>query len=94
MLTHEDIEYGIREMYGEQAGDEYYNRVNPVNTYSNITVEMAEDSYKYGFAVVCNGDNKTVKFETKCNHCGELFQSEILDVYCDKCIKKYSSKLN
>ena len=52
---------------------------------NNITLEKAEESYKFGFAVTYAGDKHKVLYNTTCNHCGEYFESEKLNVYCNKC---------
>lgn len=58
-----------------------------MNAYQKITIEKAMESYKFGYAVVCDGDRKAFKYETKCNVCGKLFQSNKITYYCDECIE-------
>ena len=90
MLSHEDIEYGIREMYGEQAGNEYHDKVNPAVTYDGIRISDAEYYHSFGVDVICDGDSKTVMYELDCDNCGKRFKSKCLKLYCsDKCENEF-----
>lgn len=90
MLTQENIEYGIREMYGEQAGNEYHDKANSTDTYDDIRISDAEYHHSFGVDVICDGDSKTVIYELSCDICGERFKSKCLKLYCsDKCEKEF-----
>ena len=32
--------------------------------YRDITIEQAEESSKYGYSMICDGDSKSIKYET------------------------------
>ena len=90
MITHEDIEYGIRKIYGEQAGDKYYDKVNPTVKYDDIRISDAEYHHSFGVDVICDGNSKTVMYELNCDNCGKRFKSRCLKLYCsDKCEKEF-----
>jgi len=52
----------------------------------NITIKIAIESYKFGFNTIYDGDKHIVLFGTECNHCGDYFEKEKMNIYCDICI--------
>jgi hypothetical protein len=51
----------------------------------DMSIYLAEESYKFGFAVTYDGDNHNVLFGQLCNCCGEYFESEKREIYCSRC---------
>lgn len=53
--------------------------------YEDITLESAIESYPFGIDYVCDGDQKEIKFNMECFHCGKSFELSKIGLYCDEC---------
>jgi len=53
----------------------------------NITIKIAKESNKFGFNITYDGDNHKILHGTICNHCGNYFENEKMNIYCSNCFK-------
>lgn len=50
-----------------------------------MILEQAIESYKFGFDITYDGDNKVILYGATCNRCGKYFYDNRINIYCNNC---------